>query len=151
MVSSKIVELGSLFAITGFHHFIVDWLDQSEEMALAKSKDWQVRAKHVTWYTFGMMLMFGATTELALWQSLAIAAIFWLSHFWLDTYKPVQLWMKYARKPMSSDELAEYADKMGWVPSEAVKYNAMQMMLAIVADQIFHLIFVMVCCVIAVQ
>ena len=129
----RIALAGGLFVVLAFAHFFVDWIFQSHKEAMAKSTNWKVRAVHCTVYTFGMFLplMLMGLGPLFLFISLGVL---WLSHFFIDTYVPVFLWAKYVRKmPGLSKETAK-----------EIFSQPLNLILAIVVDQLFHLTFLWV-------
>jgi len=100
MSIEALAQMGGIFALLVFWHFVVDWLFQSHNEAMKKSHDAGARAFHCAVYTLGFVMVmpfFGSSfsTEEAI---LSIIILFF-SHFIEDTYYPVFLWTKHVRKP----------------------------------------------------
>lgn len=135
--SQYVASLGGVFAILVLVHFIVDWLLQSHSEAMAKSKNSLIRAKHCFIYTINFVPVMYFLDLSALQIVVSILLLF-ISHFFEDTYYPVMLWAKYVRKPPEfatgeSDETAF----IKWASTPLGK------ILAIVADQLVHLVFLL--------
>ena len=98
MDSLLIPHVGGWLALLVTLHFTVDWVFQSHDEAMRKSRERRVRAKHCAVYTLPFALLLFLTS----WDILRVTAMSWtvfLSHFVEDTYLPVLWWAKYVRKP----------------------------------------------------
>lgn len=97
-MTSLLAQVGGLLFLLTFVHFVVDWGLQTDSEASNKALKWKVRARHCTVYTVGVTLCLWATHPP--WSTLFWSACtLWVSHFLIDTYLPVYLWVKYLRKP----------------------------------------------------
>lgn len=162
--------LGGILAMLVFWHFPADWLFQSHKEALAKSKDWLVRARHCVVYTALYWPLFLLVNFHGLKAGLA-TVILYVSHYIIDSYIPVMLWAKYLRRaPQFADVVPpvtltkEQLDALlrgegsivgvGWTTDrdritykndeEAFKAMAatnLGLLLMIVMDQFFHICF----------
>ncbi len=141
---------GLLFFLT-FFHFIFDWIPQSHADATAKSKDWWIRAVHVTIYTSLMLLPIMAI----LWEPLGVRTsavkmplylgisliVTWVTHFIEDTYIPVVLWAKYIRKIPEYQDLKKADTAL--LGMDAIQ-STVTIILFIVIDQLVHITFLTV-------
>lgn len=98
MTTDELAKLGGLLCFLTFVHFASDWILQSHAEAMAKTKNWKVRARHCAIYTVSFLPVFWIVGLPSI-PSLACAAVLFFSHFVEDTYIPVYFWMKYIRKP----------------------------------------------------
>lgn len=141
---------GLLFFLT-FFHFIFDWVPQTHADATAKSKDWWIRAVHVTVYTTLMMIPIGFILGHHLdgglfyeskwfWYALISFGVTWVTHFIGDTYIPVGLWAKYIRKIPEFQDLTNPNPMKEMSAPEA----AVAIILVIVMDQLWHITFLTV-------
>lgn len=96
--SDVIPRTGGYFALLTLLHFTVDWVFQSHDEAMAKSRDRAVRLKHCAVYTLPFALVMTASTW-SFWPCLGACALLLVSHFVEDTYLPVLWWAKYVRRP----------------------------------------------------
>jgi hypothetical protein len=97
MSINGLAAVGGVFAVLVFWHFFADWVFQSHKEALAKAKDWKVRARHCAVYTllfYPLFLVMGMNV----WVGDICVSILFFSHFFIDTYIPVMLWAKHLRK-----------------------------------------------------
>ena len=92
-----LIRLGSVFAVLTFIHFVVDWIFQTHDEAMAKSGNAWVRAQHCLTYTLGFVPLF-IWLDLPLFDAWAAVLILFFSHFIEDTYVPVYLWARYIRR-----------------------------------------------------
>jgi hypothetical protein len=156
----QLAVVGGVFAVLVFIHFVVDWLFQTHDQAMAKATDALVRAKHCTVYTMGFVPLLWALHVPMVLAVLCIQILFW-SHYLEDTYVPVYLWAKYVRKPKGVNfinaavlnstqgglapgyqtETFEYAkDILGFKTWMGTPLGAI---LGITVDQIIHLAFLL--------
>ncbi len=96
--SDLLPRTGGCFALLTLLHFTVDWVFQSHDEAMAKSRDWAVRLRHCSVYTMPFVLVMAASTW-SLLPCFGACAILFVSHFVEDTYLPVLWWAKYVRRP----------------------------------------------------
>ena len=133
----SIAELGGFFSILVFWHFVADWIFQSHDEAMKKSKNHEIRAIHCMIYTicfFPLLCVLPLTTT----QLLISVAILFFSHFIEDTYVPVMLWAKHIRK----------APEFNWHDRDEDAFIAfastpLGKILAIVVDQLVHIAFLL--------
>ena len=140
---------GGLFFLLTFNHFVVDWLFQTHKEAMEKPVNNLVRARHCLIYTVGFLplLLLLGLNFFELYLSLIIL---FLSHFVIDTYVPVYLWVKYVRKP---PEMSMPAHKIShnnqWIDYPAndkdrfVEFTKTPLgkIITITVDQIIHILF----------
>jgi len=96
--SDMLSRTGGCFAILVMVHFTIDWVFQSHDEAMEKSRDWVVRFKHCAVYTSPFVFVMAASTW-PLLPCLGACGLLFVSHFVEDTYLPVLWWAKYVRKP----------------------------------------------------
>jgi len=134
-----LIKIGSIFSLLVFIHFVVDWVFQSHNEAMNKSKNWKARAKHCLVYMCGFVPFLHLTHLPWIYFFISINILFW-SHFIEDTYYPVFLWVKYVRKPPQFN--FKYAksseDKERFL--SFVQTN-LGLILMIAIDQIIHISF----------
>ena len=97
-----IAKAGGVFALLVLIHFTIDWIFQSHDEAIRKSKEWKVRARHCLIYTapFAIVLVWSSSQQYVSPSSASgLVVLVFLSHFIEDTYLPVVWWMKYVRRP----------------------------------------------------
>lgn len=110
---TTICNIGGMFAILVFIHFVADWVFQTHEEAMAKSHDSVVRARHCINYTGPFVILF-ILLNLGWFSSLCCASVLFFSHFVEDTYWPVFIWAKYVRKmPSLNPEPTEIVTELG--------------------------------------
>lgn len=119
----------SAFTVLVFAHFCADWLPQSHDEAMRKSREWRVRARHCLSYSAIVAIVAGCLGA----SSVAVLGAFvwlWATHFIEDTYIPVYLWARYIRGVPGLDSKHEFVT---WfqTPLGAI--------LAITVDQIVHI------------
>lgn len=93
-----LARVGGYFSLLVLLHFVVDWVFQSHDEAMRKSREWRVRARHCLVYT----APFVPVAMMTVWPPLAVSGavlLLFLSHFVEDTYLPVLWWAKYVRRP----------------------------------------------------
>jgi hypothetical protein len=135
---SKIADLGGLLFLLTFVHFIVDWGFQSHSEAMRKAANPLVRAWHCTVYTAGVILvpfLLGVRD----WDLLYSLGILWISHFIIDTYIPVYVWVRYFRRPPEMTTSVGASTEL-----ERFKIFAkapLGLFLIIVMDQAYHILF----------
>lgn len=125
-------------------HFVGDWLLQTHPMALAKSKNSRVRARHCWIWTVCVMalpILFlhvsrfvaypGESQGAPTWEQVAAFAWLWLTHYWLDTYKPLMWYRRtVSRDPDALNETTfrnQFATPRGFVVN-------------VTLDQLFHIL-----------
>lgn len=123
-----IARIGGLFSIFVFWHFVADWFFQSQQEAMAKSKNAKVRAYHCGKYTL-IFLPLLYLTGMDWQKQIASLLILFSTHFVLDTYIPVMLWAKYLRLVEITDE--ESFKKFASTP--------LGLILVITIDQLMHI------------
>lgn len=158
-------QVGGIFSILVFWHFVADWVFQTHREALAKSKNLRLRFQHCAEYTFMYSILFwyiGFDNNLA-WRA---AGLLFVSHFIIDSYVPVMLWAKYFRKapqfdgvvkkfskPTETEELTNgqwkntIIDKITYASDEeafiAYVSTPIGLVLMITMDQLFHITFLL--------
>lgn len=128
----KISEIGSLFAILTFFHFVFDWFFQSSKTAMNKHKDKLVRASHCCEYSvlFGLLFAYMNIPHVML----LMLALF-VSHYIIDSYYPTYLFFKYIRQPYPELSIEDFTfEKM----KEYVT-TPIGAILMITIDQLYHL------------
>ena len=130
MMVDQLAKAGGLFFFLTFIHFIADWVFQTHNEAVAKSKDAFVRAAHCTHYTLLMAPSIWLVCRDLTWSYHAISlTTLWVSHFIGDSYFLVYLWIKHIRN----------------IPPESQNpKEPLTLILAIVVDQLWHLLFLWV-------
>ena len=128
-MNEQLAQAGGLLFLLTFFHFLADWIPQTHREAVTKSKDWRVRAKHVTVYTALMMVPF----TLILWHHRANTffiyyhisfVVTWVTHFIGDSYVITFAWVKYIRQ----------------IPEELrTPKDPLTLILVIVIDQLWHI------------
>jgi hypothetical protein len=89
---------GGLFGGFTFVHFVVDWVFQTHDEAMAKHNNAVVRARHCAIYTLPFIPLM-AWLGFELWELIVGALTLFVSHFVEDTYLPVYVWAKWIRRP----------------------------------------------------
>lgn len=140
-----IAKAGGLFAALAFIHFLVDWVFQSHDEAMRKSKEDHIRARHCIIYMVGffplLMPLFYANGSLGAVKFLLAAMILFWSHFYEDTYAPVVWWFMKIRKPPELKQMVElYGLEKGFV-TYLTTNGPLPYILLIAIDQIVHLTF----------
>lgn len=107
MTTSTFSNVGGVFGLLVFWHFVADWLFQSHKEALAKASFPTVRAIHCIKYTLAFLPIFWllrAENLTVVWSMLTLL----LSHYVIDSYVPVMLWAKHLRKAPQFDQVKRY-------------------------------------------
>jgi len=147
-----IARAGGLLFILTFFHFVIDWVPQTHADAMKKSKDWWIRAGHVTIYSSLMMIPIGFVLGHHLdgglfyeskwfWYALISFGVTWVTHFIEDTYIPVVLWAKYIRKIPQFQDLKKADTALVGMPTQE---GVVVIILFIVIDQLVHITFLTV-------
>lgn len=144
-----LTKVGSIFALAVFWHFIADWVFQSNQEAITKSRDSEVRAWHCIKYTAMMMLPFIGMSIMGHWLvACAVGFILFVSHYVIDSYVPVMLWAKYLRKHPAFNEYKYVEVRKGEYHKVTDDEAFMKMastpiglILIITMDQLFHIAF----------
>jgi hypothetical protein len=143
-----LVDIGGVFALLVFVHFVVDWLFQSHDEAMKKAKDSWVRARHCLVYTFGFIPII-CVLSLTIAEAMGCLTLLFFSHLIEDTYYPVLLWAKYLRKPPEFEKFVYDIDLMDmrklndeeafieWASTPLGK------IIAVVVDQLVHIAFLL--------
>lgn len=97
-MTTDFARVGGYLCLLTFCHFAVDWICQSHDEAMRKTREWRVRARHCLIYTIPFAVILFSTSWNPLWSGLMTFVIF-LSHFVEDTYLPILWWAKYVRRP----------------------------------------------------
>ena len=130
---NDIAQAGGLWFVLTIAHFIFDWVPQTHADATAKSKNWRIRGLHVTMYTTLMVFPFLCIFwhhqhNLPVFLSYFIISfgVTWMTHFIGDSYIIVFAWAKYIRK----------------IPPELqTPKEPLTLILAIVIDQLWHILW----------
>lgn len=131
MDSQGLAQVGGIFALLVFVHFVADWLCQSHDEAVAKSQDNRIRARHCLVYSTLCTATIAVMTshlEILGWSFV----ILFTSHYFEDTYAPVFLWMRCVRRPPGVVDLNTF---------KSYAHTNMGLILLIVTDQLVHLLF----------
>lgn len=132
-----LIDTGALFSLLVFWHFVADWLFQSHDEAMKKSKDARIRMFHCLVYTLFFVPIVGFTINDPVIAWSCLGALF-LSHFIEDTYYPVLLWAKHVRKPPEFDGVRSDEEAfIKWASQPLGK------IIAIVVDQLVHIGFLL--------
>lgn len=149
-------QVGGIFALLVFWHFVADWVFQSHKEALAKSTNHWVRFRHCAVYT--ILFAFPAWLVNLDMENVVIAAtILFMSHFVIDTYIPVMLWAKHLRRAPQFTTTVFNPVTNGWQdkqveglnqPSDVEAFKALfstpvGAILCITMDQLFHIAFLL--------
>jgi hypothetical protein len=136
----SLAKIGGVFAILTLCHFVADWVFQSHDEAMAKSRNALVRARHCSLYTIICGLAIGALFPLTktLWL---ILPVLWISHFLEDSYVPIYMWARYIRRP--PEITAQLPHVVGIELAKFVRFadTTLGKILIIALDQIVHLVF----------
>jgi hypothetical protein len=130
---TTLAQVGGIFSLLTFAHFVSDWLFQSHQEAMSKSTDGWARARHCMVYTALMIAcvsVFSTSGEMLAWS----AVLLFGSHFVEDTYAPVYIWVRYVRRPPGVTDLASF---------KAFAQTNLGLMLIIMADQLVHIVFLL--------
>lgn len=129
-------QLGGIFALLTFLHFVVDWGMQTHHEAMHKATNPWVRARHCGIYTIGLMAptLLWLSSNLQAWEAILAANILFWSHFFEDTYKLVYLWARYVRQVpgLRLDGVDAFKTEFG---------KPLSLLLFITIDQLVHLAF----------
>lgn len=145
MTVIELAQMGGVFALLVFCHFVVDWLFQSHDEAMKKSVDSFVRARHCLIYTFGFVPLLWAL-KLNLIELSASVVILFVSHFFEDTYYPVMLWVKHVRRPPEfRDMTIEHFPRTLTDKEAFIKWFSTPLgkIIGIVVDQLIHITFLL--------
>lgn len=145
MTPSDVSVVGGSLAILTLGHFVFDWLIQTHDDAMVKSKSAFVRAGHCLQYA--IFMTFTCSWVFGMWANewwVGMGAFAWLfaTHFFIDSYKPVWWWVKYCRRPPfnvvfdpNTFAVREMSDEEKF---KTFTSTPLGLVLAIVVDQIFH-------------
>ena len=134
--------IGGLLFLLILNHLIVDFIFQSHYQAANKHNNWKIRAQHCLIYVIGflpIMVLFG----FQFWKIIVGCIILLDSHFLLDSYIMVFLWAKHIRKPPEMNPRFRepfLSDRDGF--SQFIQ-NPLGLVLAIIVDQLCHIIFLL--------
>lgn len=142
MTVETIARVGGVFALLTLCHFVADWVFQSHDEAMAKSRNALVRARHCLVYTafcgVAIWVMFPLTWAVGGF----IAGVLWLSHFLEDSYLPVYMWARYIRKPPEmTNKVSEEVPGIELARFIRFVETMLGKILLIAIDQIVHLVF----------
>ena len=126
-LKEQLMNSASMLVVLWVCHLIGDWLFQNDWIADRKTRMPWVRALHVTIYCVPFVVLF-AVLGYSAW-ALAIAWI-WVTHFWIDSYKPL-MWFR----RLGGDKLAFDKEQF----RDAFK-TPRGFFVYVTYDQIFHLI-----------
>lgn len=144
-----IIGLGSfatLFICLAIGHLIADWLLQTQHQFDAKQGDNKALANHSIVYTFTMCTMMVVFSMLwinrpypydkmiyLIFRDMVIASIFFVSHYYLDSYKIIYLWRK-----MMGGKWKNFNE----FKLESAK-NCQEHVINIIIDQTFHIFIIL--------
>ena len=124
-----IIDSSAILTALAFCHFIGDWFFQNDWMALNKTKNKLIRAVHVTVYVIPFWFMFGLL-YLSFYEAVAIIAWIWITHFVIDSYKPLKFYRR-----LTGDVLAKSSETF-----EQAFSTPRGFMVYVTLDQVFHFI-----------
>lgn len=143
-----LAQTGGIFSLLVFWHFVFDWLFQTHDEAMKKSKDHQIRAIHCLIYAGSFLPLLMITSLTTSQGILALGILFW-SHFFIDTYWPVMMWVKHIRKPPEFQRVT-FNPKTGvnrkLTDNESLldfSRTSLGLTLIIVVDQLIHIAFLL--------
>ncbi len=137
-----LAKVGGVFALLTLCHFVADWVFQSHDEAMAKSRNALVRARHCLVYTVLCEVAIGAMVPLTWPVGVFIAIVLWLSHFLEDSYMPVYMWARYIRKPPEmTNKVSEEVPGIELARFIRFVETTLGKILLIAIDQIVHLMF----------
>lgn len=125
-----------MFSLLMLWHFFVDWTFQSHKMAIAKSQDARVRARHCAEYTLLFFPAWACALNINVFACVAVICILFFTHFFIDSYRPVMWWAKHVRHHPAFDD-TRIDDKSAMIAMMSTPVGAI---LVITMDQIFHLV-----------
>jgi hypothetical protein len=132
---TPLAAIGGTFFLLTFNHFVADWVFQTAREAGEKATNWRLRALHCSAYTVLMSPLI--CLLLPLWWAVGAVALVWMTHFGIDTYWPVYLWLKHIRR---DDRICKTGSPHKWYFRSIVQNDPFLTLLFIVGDQILHLI-----------
>jgi len=156
MTTQVLNQLGGIFAVLVFWHFLADWVFQTHKEAMSKATNWRVRLRHCVVYAFLFWPLFWLTGFEGDRAAMA-TGILLTSHFIIDTYIPVMLWAKYLRRAPQFEGVGMTRIMRPWqdkvvdpitykTDAEAFKAFAatpIGLVLMITMDQFFHIAFLL--------
>ena len=99
MLIKTLADAGGLLFILTIVHFILDWIFQSDKIAMSKHSNSSVRAQHCLLYAIGFIpIMF--LFKFQMWEYVFGFSVLFITHYIEDSYVPLYLWAKYIRKPL---------------------------------------------------
>jgi hypothetical protein len=122
----------SIFTILIFTHFIVDFIFQSHKTAMGKISNYKIRFWHCILYSFIMSTIW-LVLSFNLIYFLIILLYFFITHYFIDSYKPVYWWAKYIRKPQ------EMIDNNNWEGFINFANTSLGKVLIVSIDQFLHI------------
>ena len=127
-VPAVLGQVGGIFALLTFNHFIADWVFQTHREASQKASNGVVRSIHCFIYSLLMLpllwVLLDTPTLPLIW------VLLFISHWFIDTYEPVWWWLKYIRR---------YPEAPSSTYSEILNKDPLVLILSIVVDQLLHL------------
>lgn len=142
MTVDNVAKIGGVFALLTLVHFVADWVFQSHDEAMAKSRNAYVRHKHCLTYSVLCLLTIGMMFRSTTWtEILFIYLTLYVSHFLEDSYVPIYMWARYIRKP--PEITAQLPHVAGIELAKFVRFadTTLGKILIIALDQIIHLMF----------
>lgn len=155
IVIDDLEKIGGLFSIFVLLHFVADWVFQTHQEAMNKTKHWRYRLKHCGIYTGLMLAAIFTLCHISPIEVLLYGIILFVSHFLEDSYIPIFYWAKYFRQaPELNENRSERNYKQAKSEEELTPTNNLAqfklfasqpigLILLIVIDQIVHIIFLL--------
>ena len=128
-MNEPLATAGGLFFFLTFCHFVADWVFQSHEVAMNKHEDRLARLFHVACYLCCMYFPFALVLDWRFEFFLISMAATGATHYIGDSHWPVLLWARLIRR----------------IPEEQyTTKEPLTLILCLVIDQLWHLLFLLV-------
>lgn len=150
MSISDLSVVGGVLMLLTFAHFAADWVFQTHNEAMRKTRHHGVRAVHCLIYasliTVAVVAILRPVPD---WPVMAaVFATLWLSHFVEDSYVPVYIWAKYVRRvpelwdyPAQGGNVVELQPRSEMDRFKQFADTVLGKILLIAIDQIVHIAF----------
>jgi hypothetical protein len=97
-VMSAFISAGGLLAIFTLVHFMADWFPQSHRESYEKYTRKLIRLRHSVIYAIHFLPLI-LWLDMVDWTGLVSLVILVGSHYVIDSYWPIYMWMYYIRRP----------------------------------------------------
>lgn len=147
----SLIRAGAILTLLIVNHLVADWVFQSHDTAMNKTKNNWVLASHCAIYALFFVPILVLLSPSPLWVAAGVLSLF-ASHMIIDTYFFTWLWARYIRRVPQ----IVFADKMkvipeGWTRTTLNNYAFRQWfgtplgaILGITIDQIQHILVLVV-------